>query len=79
MLTHPYRPNTRILSTKIVSPRPVDPFERDAAGVEEATVALPTWNMRVLLTAVAACLLIWTAGYQLVKAIAPILIAWLQP
>ncbi len=74
---------TRIDKTRaLLQPTPVEPHERKAAGhedEEDMPLAFEAWDWSSLLFAVALTLCLWTAGFLLVKALTPCLIAWLEP
>lgn len=62
----------------LLHPHPVEPFERDAAGLDEAPLAFDAWSWNELLTCVAFTLIFWAAGFELVKFLVPYLIWWFE-
>lgn len=55
----------------LVQPRPVEPFEREAAGLEDAPLAFESWSWNELLLSVAFTLILWTASFELLRFLVP--------
>lgn len=62
----------------LVQPHPVEPFERQAAGDDDQSIALESWTLKELLTCAAFTLIFWAAGFELVKFITPYLVWWFE-
>lgn len=60
----------------LIQPHPVEPFERQAAGDDDMPLAMEAWTIRDLLTCIACSLLIWAAGFELLKLLTPFIV-WL--
>lgn len=61
-----------------LQPIPVEPHERDAAGIEVEDIALPTLNIRYLFASLALCLLFWAAWWEVVTWLAPYIVRWVE-
>lgn len=72
---------TRIDKTRaLLQPVPVDLHERRAAGHDdpEAPLAFHDWDWNTLLLVVGLALFIWTAGFLLIQALTPFIVAVME-
>lgn len=63
----------------LLQPRRIDPLEKQTAGIEEETLALPSWTPAKLVKAVLYTLFLWGVLIAVAKQLVHYIVALVEP